>query len=38
MSQKMVLEAKRKEMKRFKRMNVCGGVTRESMEKDEEGK
>ena len=34
----MVLEAKRKEMDRFKRMKVCRVVTRESMEKDEEGK
>ena len=37
-SQKMVLEAKRKEMERFKRMKVYRVVTRESMERDEEGK
>ena len=38
MSQKMVLEAKRKEMERFKRMKVYRVVTRESMERDDEGK
>ena len=38
MSQKMVIEAKRKEMERFKRMKVCRFVTRESMKRDEEGK
>ena len=38
MSQKMVIEAKRKEMERFKRMKVYRVVTRESMERDEEGK
>ena len=32
MSQKMVLEAKRKEMQRFKKMKVYRVVTRESME------
>ena len=32
-SQEMVLDAKRKEMERFKRMKVYGVVTRESMEK-----
>ena len=37
-SQKMVLEAKRKEMERIKRMKVYRLVTRESMEQDEEGK
>ena len=37
-SQKMVLEAKRKEMERFKRMKVYHVVSRESMERDEEGK
>ena len=37
MSQKMVIEAKRKEMERFKKMKVYRVVTRESMEKDEEG-
>ena len=36
MSQKMVIEAKRKEMERVKRMNVYRVVTRESMERDEE--
>ena len=34
MSQKIVNEAKRKEMDRFKRMKVYRVVTRESMEKD----
>ena len=34
----MVIEAKRKEMERFKRMKVYRVVTRESMERDEEGK
>ena len=38
LSQKVVLEAKRKEMQRFKRMKVYRVVTRESMERDEEGK
>ena len=38
MSQKMVIEAKRKEMERFKRMKVYRVVTRESMERDEEVK
>ena len=38
MSQKMVIEAKRKEMERFKRMKVYRVVTRESMKRDEEGK
>ena len=38
MSKKMVLETKRKEMERFKRMKVYRVVTGESMEKDEEGK
>ena len=38
MSQKMVIEAKRKEMERFKRMNVYRVVSRESMRRDEEGK
>ena len=38
MSQEMVIEAKRKEMKRFKRMKVYRIVTRESMKRDEEGK
>ena len=37
MSQMMVIQAKRKEMERFKRM-VYRVVTRESMERDEEGK
>ena len=37
MSQKMVIEAKRKKMERFKRMKVYRVVTRESMGKDEEG-
>ena len=37
-SQKMVIEAKRKEMEGFKRMKVYRVVTRESMERDEEGK
>ena len=32
MSQKMAIEAKRKEMERFKRMRVCRVVTKESME------
>ena len=35
MSQKMVIEAKRKEMDRFKRMKVYRVVTRKSMERDE---
>ena len=38
MSQKKVIEAKRKELERFKRMNVYRVVTRESMERDEEEK
>ena len=38
MSQNMVIEAKRKEMQRFKRMKVYRVVTRESMKRDEEGK
>ena len=38
MSQKMVIEAKRQEMEKFKRMKVYRVVTRESMERDEEGK
>ena len=38
MSQKMVIEAKRKEMERFKRMKVYRVVTRESVKGDEEGK
>ena len=38
MSQKMVIEAKRKEMDRFRRMQVYRVVTRESMKRDEEGK
>ena len=38
MSQKMVIEAKRKEMDRSKRMNVYRVVTKESMERDEEVK
>ena len=38
MSQKMVIEAKRKEMERFNRMKVYRVVTRESMERDEDGK
>ena len=38
MSQKMVIEAKRKEMERFKRMKVYRVVTKESMERDDEGK
>ena len=37
-SQKMVTEAKRKEMDRFKRMKVYCVVTRESMKRYEEGK
>ena len=37
-SQKMVIEAKRKEMERFKRMKVYRVVTRKSMERDEEVK
>ena len=37
MSQKMVIDAKRKEMERFKRMKVYRVVTRESMRRDEEG-
>ena len=37
-SQKVVIEAKRKEMERFKRMKVCRVVTRESMVRDEDGK
>ena len=36
--QKMVIDAKRKEMERFRRMKVYRVVTRESMERDEEGK
>ena len=38
MSQKMVIGEKRKEMERVKRMKVYRVVTRESMERDEEGK
>ena len=38
MSQKMVIEAKRKEMERFKRIKVKRVVTSESMKRDEEGK
>ena len=38
MSQKMVIEAKRKETERFKIMKVYRVVTRESMKRDEEGK
>ena len=38
MSQKMVLEAKREEMERFTRMKVYRAVTRESMERDADGK
>ena len=38
MSQKIVIEAERKEMERFKRMKVYRVVTRESMKRDEEGK
>ena len=38
MSQKMVIDAKRKEMERFKRMKVYRVVTRESMRRYEEGK
>ena len=34
----MVIETKRKDMERFKRMKVYRVVTRESMERDEEGK
>ena len=37
MSQKLVIEAKRKEMERFKRMKVYRVVTRESMKRHEEG-
>ena len=37
-SQKMVIEAKRKEMERFNRLKVNLVVTRESMERGEEGK
>ena len=37
-SQKMVIEAKRKEMERFKRMKMFRVVTREFMERDEEEK
>ena len=36
MSRKMVMEAKRKEMERFKRMKVYRVVTRESMEGDKD--
>ena len=36
-SQKMVIKAKRKEMERFKRVKVYRVVTRESMDRDEEG-
>ena len=35
MSQKMVIEVKRKEMERFKRMKVCCVVTRESRDRDQ---
>ena len=38
MSQKMVIEAKRKELERFDRMKVYRVVTWESMERDEEEK
>ena len=38
LSQKMVIEAKRKDMERFKRMKVYRVLTRESMERDEDGK
>ena len=38
MGQKMVIEAQRKEMERFKRLKVYRVVTRESMKRDEEGK
>ena len=38
MSLKMVIEAKREEMERFKRMNVYRVVAREKMERGEEGK
>ena len=38
MSQKIVIEAKRKEMERFNKMKVYRVVTRESMERDEKGK
>ena len=38
MSQKMVIEAKRKEMERFKRMKLYPVVTGKSMERDEEWK
>ena len=38
MSQKMVIEAKRKELEIFKRMTVYRVVTRESMERDEKEK
>ena len=38
LSQQMVMEAKRKEMERFKRMKVNRVVTWEFMERDEEGK
>ena len=38
MSQKMVIEAKRKEMERFKRMKVYRVLTRGSMKRDEEVK
>ena len=38
MGQKIEIEAKRKEMERFKRMNVYRVITRESMERDEERK
>ena len=34
----MVIEAKRKEMERFKSLNMYRLVTREFMERDEEGK
>ena len=37
-SQKMVIEVKRREMERFKTVKVYRAVTRESMERDEEGK
>ena len=37
MSQKMVMDATRKEMKIFKRMKVYRVVSRKSMERDEEG-
>ena len=38
MSQKMMIEAKRKEMDRCKRMKVCRVATKEYLERDEEVK